>query len=166
MAYAQKQNLNVFLTADQSLLLAPAGLGEVEKAADLILAAVKAGTKIAVFGDYDVDGVCATSILFDFLYRKLGAEVVPYIPDRFDEGYGMNADALQDLADSGTGLVITVDCGIRDEGLVSKFAGRLEFVITDHHTLPPEGVPVSAAAVVHPGHPETPYPDATSAEQQ
>ena len=132
-------------------------LPNAKKAAALILSAVKEKKKIFIYGDYDVDGICATSILFDFLYRKLKANVLPYIPDRFEEGYGLNKIGLDYILKEGGQLVITVDCGIRDAKLIKKYSEKgLEFIITDHHTLPTktadgkDDIQKSASAVVHP----------------
>lgn len=135
----------------------PYHINDIEKATKLILDKVKRSEKIYIYGDYDVDGVCSTSILFDFLYRKLGADVVPYIPSRFNEGYGMNSTALEKLKAEGASLIITVDCGIRDGELVEKFSQNgLDFIITDHHELPEDldtltKLKKHTKAIVHPG---------------
>lgn len=151
-----KQDAKKFFDANLSKLTSPFNLSAVETASRLVLEAVKDSKKIFIYGDYDVDGVTATSILFDFLYRKLGANVVPYIPSRFDEGYGMNEVALEKLLAQNAGLIITVDCGIRDGRLVEEFTKKgLNFIITDHHE-PPEDEAVlqmllkNAKAVIHP----------------
>lgn len=126
-------------------------------ACELILDVVSRGEKIIIYGDYDVDGVSATSILFDFLFRQLHANVLPYIPSRFEEGYGLNANALQKLIDEGARLIITVDCGIRDGKLVERFSGKqTKFIITDHHEPPADKQSIkellsSADFVIHPG---------------
>jgi len=128
----------------------------VKKAAAIILKAVASGKKIFIYGDYDVDGICSTSVLFDFLYRKLKANVLPYIPDRFEEGYGLSELGLEYILAEKGELVITVDCGIRDKKLVAEYSKKgLEFIITDHHNLSldskgkPE-LPSKAIAIVHP----------------
>lgn len=139
----------------------PALMPGIKKAVKLILSAVKANKTIYIYGDYDVDGICSSSILFDYLYRYKKAKVIPYIPNRFDEGYGLNEQALKTIKEKGADLVITVDCGIRDSKLVKKFVKNgLDFVITDHHAPPedkfsfPENVPV-----VHPGIKGSEYPN-------
>lgn len=113
--------------------------------------------KIVVYGDYDVDGVTATTLLVDFL-RKNDADVVGYIPNRFDEGYGLNIEALTGLREGGIDLVITVDCGIRsiDEAHYAKQAG-LDLIITDHHH-PGSEIP-PAIAIINPKQPNSTYPD-------
>lgn len=131
-------------------------LRDIEKATKRILDAVKSQEKIVIYGDYDVDGICSSSMLFDFLYRYLGAQVVPYIPSRFDEGYGLNEKALKQIKSEGTKLVVTVDCGVRDGQLLKQQAGDgLDFLITDHHEPPEDRKDIKAllnnsVAVVHP----------------
>lgn len=127
-------------------------LPNAKKAAAIILEAVKENKKIFIYGDYDVDGICSTSILFDFLYRKLKANVLPYIPDRFEEGYGLNKIGLNHILAEGGQLVITVDCGVRDEKLIREYKEKgLEFIVTDHHTLPAKlDILNVAVTVVHP----------------
>lgn len=131
-------------------------LRDIEKAGQRILEAVKSKEKIVIYGDYDVDGVCSSTILFDFLYRSLGAQVVPYIPSRFDEGYGLNRNALEKIQADGAGLLITVDCGVRDGKLLEHLKdGDTQVIITDHHEPPGEEGDIQALldnayAVVHP----------------
>lgn len=134
------------------------------KAAYHILQFIKQGKRIAIHGDYDVDGVCSTALMWDFLYRELEADVIPFIPSRFDEGYGLSEPSLDAIVAAGAELVITVDCGIKNDDLVKQYAKRgLEFIITDHHSLPLNSkgkpfVPSKALAVVHPAHPKGNYP--------
>lgn len=142
----------------------PYTLKGIEKAAATIISAIKDNKKIFIYGDYDVDGICATSILFDFLYRKLGAEVIPHVPNRFTEGYGLNEESLTALRDQGAEIIITVDCGIRDKELVEQFSKQgLQFIITDHHTIPEDEkgkqiVPDKAESIVHPKLSTSDYP--------
>ena len=127
----------------------------IDDAVKRILEARRNNEKIVIYGDYDVDGVCSTSILFDFLYRKLETNVIPYIPSRFDEGYGLSIESLSKIKSDGATLIITVDCGIRDGELLKEFAGQgVDVIITDHHQLP-EQVDLElllkhSKAVVHP----------------
>jgi single-stranded-DNA-specific exonuclease len=115
-------------------------------------AALRAGESIAIYGDYDADGVTAVALLVAAL-RALGARVRPYIPNRFDEGYGLNDEALGQLAREGAQVVVSVDCGIRSvhEAETARRLG-LDLIITDHHTvgetLPP------AVAVINPRQPD------------
>src|SRR6266480_308598 len=89
----------------------PLGLGDMPEACDAIRAAVAAGTRICVHGDYDADGICATALAV-LVLRELGDDVEWHLPSRFDEGYGVNGNTLERLAAEGCGLVLTVDCGI------------------------------------------------------
>ena len=129
---------------------------DMDLAAGRVGAAMTRGEKIAVFGDYDVDGITATCLLTDFL-RKQGADAVSYIPGRLEEGYGLNPIALRQLSSEGVKLIITVDCGITaiEEALLCRELG-IDLVITDHHeckdTLP------EAIAVVDPHRPDGGYP--------
>ncbi|MBQ6885393.1 MAG: single-stranded-DNA-specific exonuclease RecJ [Clostridia bacterium] len=136
------------LMSDEPVLCDPLELADIKIAADYINNAITQNVKIAVFGDYDCDGVVATSLLYDYLVGR-GASVVAYIPDRIDEGYGMNCSAIDKLAAEGVGLIITVDNGISCEREIN-YANSLgiKTVVTDHH-LPPEKLP-DAVAVVDP----------------
>src|SRR4051794_30876785 len=89
----------------------PSLLGDMEAACAAIRAAVAAGKRICVHGDYDADGLCATAFAVTIL-REVGAEVDWHLPNRFDEGYGLSLGTIERLADEGCGLVLTVDCGI------------------------------------------------------
>lgn len=128
-----------------------------QAAVERIREAIHQRQRIVVYGDYDVDGVSATALLVGVL-RRLGAVVEPYIPDRFEEGYGLNNTALDQLAAEAVGLVITVDCGVRS--LVEAEHARelgLEMVISDHHE-PKTELPV-AVAVINPRQPGDLYPE-------
>lgn len=136
-------------------------LSDMDKAVVRIQHAIIDGEMIVVYGDFDADGVTSTVLLTQAL-RGLGVErrqVRPYIPDRIDEGYGLNEDALTKLKEMGADLVITVDCGIRSVSEVA-FAQEigLDMIITDHHSLGPK-LP-SAVAVINPKHPQSEYPEA------
>ncbi len=113
---------------------------------------------IAIYGDYDVDGVTSTALLVQAL-QILNADVRGYIPNRFEEGYGLNNNALDELEGNGVKLVITVDCGIRspDEALHARDIG-LDLIISDHHH-PAEGELPHAVAVINPKQPGDVYPD-------
>ncbi|MBC8098859.1 MAG: single-stranded-DNA-specific exonuclease RecJ [Armatimonadetes bacterium] len=133
----------------------PFALQDMAKLVERVRRAIRAKERIAVYGDFDADGVTSTTLLVQVL-RALGALATPYIPHRVDEGYGLNKAALIKLAQSGISLVITVDCGIRSVQEVEdgKAAG-LDIIITDHHSLGAE-LP-RAYAVVNPkreGYPE------------
>ena len=146
----------MFLDPRLSALREPQLLPGCEQAARRIHAAVAAGERIVVYGDYDVDGMTGTAILWLCL-KLLGANVGYYIPHRIDEGYGLNSEAIRTLAAEKARVVVTVDCGIGSlaEAAVAREHG-LELVITDHHQ-PGPMVP-QAAAVVHPRLPGSDYP--------
>lgn len=131
-------------------------LKDMPKAVDRVLKAIKCQEKILVFGDYDVDGVTATALLFEFL-TKLGARVIKYIPNRFDEGYGFSPDALQSVLELKPGLVITVDCGVRSaKEIANASQAGIDVIITDHHQ--PHDVLPEAYAIVCPRQPGDEYP--------
>ena len=133
-----------FLMTDMALAVGRVGL------------AMARGEKIAVFGDYDVDGITATCLLTDFL-RKQGANVISYIPSRLEEGYGLNPIAIHQLSAEGVNLIVSVDCGITalDEARLCRDLG-IDLVITDHHECK-EQLP-DAIAVVDPHRPDGGYP--------
>lgn len=130
----------------------PFGIKDMDKAVSRILAAIENGEKICIYGDYDADGVTATTLLFQYL-ETVGADVRFYIPSRADEGYGLNSEAVKQLSDEGTNLLITVDNGVSayDEIELSNSLG-MDVVVTDHHTVP-EQIP-NAVAVVDPHRPD------------
>ena len=142
------------LISEEPVLCDPLELADIRKAADYINIAIRDGVKMAVFGDYDCDGVVATSLLYDYLVGR-AADVIAYIPDRLDEGYGMNCDAVDKLAQQGVKLIITVDNGISCAKEID-YADSLgiKTVVTDHH-LPPEELP-NAVAVVDPHRADCP----------
>lgn len=145
--------------AEASAFLQPALAGPVElpnlaPALDRMARAIADGERIAVYGDYDADGMTATAVLVEGL-TGLGADAIPYIPDRFGEGYGLNDGALRGLIDRGVSLVITVDTGTSAIHEVAYANERsLDVVILDHHT-PKDELP-DAVAVVNPHLPGTP----------
>ena len=156
-----QRDAEVFLTRNGSLydpLDKSRGMKGMMQAVQMILKAVDTGKKIAVYGDYDVDGITASCILVQLL-RKIGApDTISYIPDRFEEGYGLNKDALKTLAGQGIDLVITVDCGIRstEEALYAHELG-MQIIISDHHE-PGEEIP-EADVVICAKQPGDPYPE-------
>jgi single-stranded-DNA-specific exonuclease len=111
----------------------PFALGDMREAAETIVSAVEAGARVCVHGDYDADGICATTLAV-LLLRELGADVAWHLPSRFEEGYGLNAGTLTRLAEEGFDLVLTVDCGITAVAEVEHARSLgLEVVVTDHH---------------------------------
>jgi single-stranded-DNA-specific exonuclease len=125
-------------------------------AVESIKAAIAAGKKICVHGDYDADGICATALAI-LILRELGAEVTWHLPSRFEEGYGLQRETLARLADEGCGLVLTVDCGVTAvEEIAEARARGLDVVVTDHHR-PGETLPDCPLVATRPS--EYPFPE-------
>jgi single-stranded-DNA-specific exonuclease len=131
-------------------------LGDTAGAVEAIKAAVAAGKRICVHGDYDADGICATALAV-LILRELGADVSWHLPSRFEEGYGVQRETLARLADEGCGLVLTVDCGITAvEEIAEARARGLEVVVTDHHR-PGETLPDCTVVATRPS--DYPFPE-------
>lgn len=145
-----------FLAADMESLLSPWDLKGMREAVACVTKIMEEGGSIVVYGDYDVDGITATSVVYRFL-KRCGASVSYYIPERQSEGYGLNLEALEGLIAKGADLVITVDCGISSYDIVEAVRDRLALVITDHHEAP--ALIPRAVAVVDHKQPNCPYPD-------
>ena len=144
------------LTPRAEPVLDPMLLRDMDRAAARVRRALETGEHLAVYGDYDVDGITSTCLLTDCL-RSLGGQVTPYIPDRLEEGYGLNLEAIQTLAAQGVTLIVTVDCGITAVEEVQFAAGLgVDVVVTDHHECK-DPLP-AAAAVVDPHRSDCPYP--------
>jgi len=141
----------------QPVMYDPFQMIGMEDAVARILSAISMGEEIVVYGDYDVDGVTATALLVQVL-QQMGGKARAYIPNRFDEGYGLNNEALDVLAQEQVRLVITVDCGIRSpvEAEHARSCG-MDMIITDHHH-PKDEIP-NAWAVICPRQEGDPYPD-------
>ncbi|MFN7020356.1 MAG: single-stranded-DNA-specific exonuclease RecJ [Phycisphaerales bacterium] len=139
----------------------PSGIPDLDRAAERVLAACRANEPIVIYGDYDVDGVTGTAILWHMLKAIApDARVRTYVPHRLNEGYGLNTEAIRELAAEGARLVVTVDCGITGHGPARAAADLgVEMIITDHHNPPDRmnGLP-EAVAVVHPRRPDSAYP--------
>ncbi|MBI5701366.1 single-stranded-DNA-specific exonuclease RecJ [Candidatus Saganbacteria bacterium] len=135
-----------FIAPRLSNLTDPFGLPDVKKAAERIVQAKKNGEKIAVYGDYDVDGVTGTSILYETL-NHLGLNATYYIPARYGEGYSLNIDAVKKLNEDGVNIILTVDCGISSYIEIEEANSLgMAVIVTDHHK-PPKKLPNSCANV-------------------
>lgn len=147
--------VQAFLFAEHAELGDPLALADMDLAVERIRHAISSQELIAIYGDFDVDGVTSTALLVSVL-GSLGAKVIPYIPDRFDEGYGLNVDALERIRNLGVSLCIAVDCGVRsyDEVAQAQALG-LQMVIVDHHTTPERLPP--AVAVIDPRRADSAY---------
>jgi len=148
----------VFLNPDFSASHDPFLLKDVGKAADRIISAIKKGERTVVYSDYDMDGIPAGVTFHDFFKRIGYKNFYNYIPHRHDEGFGLNDEAIKEIAGNGVKLLITLDCGITDVGPV-KLANEngMNVIITDHHT-PPAELP-AAFAIVNPKQAGCAYPD-------
>ena len=150
------EKARAFLANDPGLLEDPFAMRDMDRAVSRIARALAEGESIAVYGDYDVDGITATCLLTHFL-RSRGGRVTPYIPDRMEEGYGLSCAAIDTLHAQGVTLIVTVDCGITAVEEVRHAAGLgVDLVITDHHECK-EMLP-TAEAVVDPRRADCPYP--------
>jgi len=145
-----------FLAIDQNLCHSPLLLPDMHRAVARIYQALLSGEPIAIYGDYDADGITATALLVQG-FSALGGTVIPYIPHRLTEGYGLKTAALENLRQQGVGLVVTVDCGITSLPEVKRARKMgLDIVITDHHTPLPELPP--AVAIINPKLDGSTYP--------
>ncbi len=151
-----EDKIDEYLNPSIEKLHDPYLLNDMDILVDRIILAKDRKEKVAIYGDYDVDGITSITLIYTFL-RDLGLDMVYYLPDRIEEGYGLNTEALKKLKDDGVSLVITVDCGISavNEVEYAKSIG-LDVCITDHHecsdTLP------KAISIVNPKRPDSTYP--------
>ncbi|MFR8235926.1 MAG: single-stranded-DNA-specific exonuclease RecJ [Anaerovoracaceae bacterium] len=132
-------------------------LPDMEAGVDLILAEIKAGSRICIYGDYDADGITSTALMMDVL-RKLTTDdkLGYYIPSRFEEGYGLNMEAIKTIADSGADFIITVDCGSvsYEEARYARELG-MRILVTDHHNITDV---MADCLLINPKHPKSQYP--------
>ena len=150
-----KEEVRRFLDVEKQPFYDPFLFKDMDKAVNRIKQAIRQEENIVVYGDYDVDGITSTTVLLRTL-RRLGAKVDFYIPDRQEEGYGLNAGALKKLSETNQ-VLISVDCGITAIDEVEQVSPLLDIIITDHH-LPGENLP-NAAAVINPQRLDCSYPD-------
>lgn len=149
-------SIEAFIASSESLSHDPALMPDIQKAVSRIYQALLSAETIAVYGDFDADGITGTVLLVEALNR-LGGNALPYIPHRLNEGHGINKTALKELKEKGATLIITTDCGVAGvaEARLAKRSG-IDLIITDHHT-PLEQLPV-CAAVVNPKRADSEYP--------
>ncbi|MBC8496590.1 MAG: single-stranded-DNA-specific exonuclease RecJ [Anaerolineales bacterium] len=155
--YATHAEARAFLEAQPPFDTDPFQLKGVAEAVDRLQRAIENGEKIAIYGDYDADGVTATALLVGY-FDALNVDVLGYIPHRFDEGYGLNKDAISVLSEEGVDIIISVDCGIRssEEADHARSLG-VDLIICDHHT--PGDVLPNALAVIDPKRKDDSYPE-------
>lgn len=146
-----------FLSPSASDLLDPLRLNEMDRAVSRIRLAIRRSERVVIYGDYDVDGVTATTLYLDF-FKRQGLEADFYIPHRLKEGYGLNESAIRTLHNRGTTLLITADCGTTsvDEIRLASSLG-MDVIVTDHHEAPSELPP--AAALLNPKRADAGYPE-------
>ncbi|WP_147820915.1 single-stranded-DNA-specific exonuclease RecJ [Salidesulfovibrio onnuriiensis] len=139
-----RSDMDRFLSPMLRHLADPVTIPGLERAADVLAEGLRQGRKLAVWGDYDVDGITSTAVVKDFL-RQCGVEALHHLPNRLREGYGMNVQGVEALAEEGVELLLTVDCGISDlEPIARAKELGMTVVVTDHH-LPPETLPPADA---------------------
>jgi single-stranded-DNA-specific exonuclease len=145
-----------FLTPSLQRLYDPFLMRGMSEATDRLIRGIRSHEPIVIYGDYDVDGITATAVL-SWFFRDIGVPAPYYLPHRMREGYGLNAEAVRKLAEQGTRILITVDCGItgHEEVQLARRLG-LDVIVTDHHQVPPT-LP-DAVAVLNPHQPECAYP--------
>ncbi len=150
------EDMRTFMSKSLKLVHDPLGLPDMDKAAERIYKAVTNNEKIYIYGDYDVDGITSTAIIYKYLLSH-GADVSYYIPDRVEEGYGMNILAINKISKTGCKLIITVDCGVTSVGEIELAKAQgMDVVVTDHHTCK-EKLP-AATAVVNAKRHDSQYP--------
>ncbi len=142
----QKKDIDIFLNPTRKDFHDPYSMPDMEKAVNRILKAIDEKEKVIIYGDYDVDGITSITVLKKFL-KERGLDVGYYIPNRLDEGYGLNKDAIEKIAAEGYKLIITVDCGISGiEEIKFAYEKGMEVIVTDHHE-PLEELPDALAVV-------------------
>lgn len=153
----ESSDIATFMAKSKRDIINPMEMLGMDKATERIIKGIKNKDKMVIYGDYDVDGITSTALLYDFL-KSAEADIIYYIPDRKDEGYGINIMAVNKLIRQGMKLLITVDCGITAIGEVefAKLQG-MDVIITDHHFCK-ERIPNVADAIVNPKQPEDDYP--------
>lgn len=146
-----------FMLPQIELLHDPFLMKDMDVAVDRLSMALETGEKILIYGDYDVDGTTAVSIVYSYLSEELGADVDYYIPDRYKEGYGVSQAGVEYARDNGYTLIISLDCGIKaHERVLWCKENEIDFIVCDHHL--PEGDLPEAVAVLDPKRKDCPYP--------
>lgn len=144
-----EQQISSFLDPKYEELLNPIGFTSMSKTTERIALALSNQEKVVIYGDYDVDGVTSTALMFEVL-KKIGIKnVETYIPHREDEGYGLNKEAVEEIIKNGTKLIISVDCGVTSQDLIDNFSEKVDFIVIDHHEIDPKKIP-QRALILHP----------------
>lgn len=157
----EENDVPCFLRPDLDKLNDPFLLNDMQALVERILQAKERNENVVIYGDYDVDGITSITVIYSFL-KELGMNVTYYLPDRLEEGYGLNNSAIEALKDGGADLIVTVDCGISANDIVDYATSiGLDICITDHHECT-ENLP-KAIAVVNPKRLDSTYPFSTLA---
>lgn len=148
---------SAFLLPDYSIQLDPFLLTDMDKAVDRLIKALKQQHKIVIYGDYDIDGLTATTLLVD-AFTSFGFKLVDvFIPNRFTEGYGMTIEAIERITGDGAQLIVTVDCGSSSEKEINRANElKVDVIVTDHHAVSKDRPP--AVAVINPKYPDNKFP--------
>ncbi len=150
-----------FMNPSLRMLHDPSMMPDMDRAAERLVRAARSGEPIVIYGDYDVDGISASAILFHMLrHIEPACRVTTYVPHRIDEGYGLNSEAIRMLAAEGAKVIVSVDCGVTaiEPARAAKACG-VDLIITDHHNPPASMADLpDAFAVVHPRRPDSTYP--------
>ena len=143
-----------FFRPDLENLYDPFLLKDMDKAVERLHKGLLTGENILIYGDYDVDGVSSAALLYLVLSRMVGSKISYYIPDRITEGYGLSSNSIQEAADNGTNLIVTVDCGVTavEEVRLANELG-MDIIVSDHHQ-PAEELP-DAVAILDPKLPDS-----------
>lgn len=142
------KNFDEFMTSSYENLEDPESFLNIKEAVERVIRAKDNEEKIVVYGDYDVDGICATSLVFELLHKIGVQNIETYIPHREDEGYGLNKEALEKLKKEGANLIITVDCGVTSGDLIDA-EKDIDFIVIDHHEINEKKLP-KKAIILHP----------------
>lgn len=155
--FEKEEDIELFLSGDLKDLHDPFLMKGMTDAVDRIKKAVRAGEKILVHGDYDVDGITGAAILARLL-KELGADFKTFLPCRNEDGYGVSLNAIKEASDAGTTLLITADCGITaHEQIKAAKALGVDVIVIDHHRIPEKGIP-AADVILNPQQEDCPYP--------
>lgn len=154
---ADRPTVQAFLSPNNSDSHDPWLMPDMDAAVSRLIKAIDRSETIGVFGDFDIDGISGTAVMSTAL-RDLGADVIPYIPDRATEGHGLGLEAVQSLARRGVTLLVTVDCGSTSEAVIGEAAALgVDTIVTDHHVLL-DDPPYPVVAMVNPRRPDSEYP--------
>ena len=153
----REEEIKEFLSDKPQKTYDPSLLKDISAGVDLILSEIKKGTRICIYGDYDADGITSTSLMLSVLSHLMPkGKLDYYIPSRFEEGYGLNMDAVENIAHKGAGLIITVDCGsVSAEEVEYALDLGMKVVVTDHHNITDK---MADCLLINPKRPGNSYP--------